>query len=281
MTEIQKRSMAIQESLTEEINNYHAKCEEAVGQAVAYAVEAGERLLEVKDSLKHGGWLKWLDANFEGSRRHAQRYMQLAERKERLNAPGVSHSSIRGALGASQLQEAKEKAAEKTAKRAAEVSKAEYYESGDCWLPLEVMWQSPASWLESVAKGPSDSGRKKLRKAVREFTHAREAPPEVLAVEDAPEVLDLLKDAKKQAAGLILTAVEQAEELIMDAAWNVEVVSWGAPTEKFPVGNPPPERKKQLLEINEAQKQVWFARHPEGVCRCNRPGGWTRWGDNM
>lgn len=88
------------EHLAGEINHYHAKCEEAVGQAVAYAKEAGDRLLRVKEGLGHGQWLPWLEENFGGTPRTAQAYMRIAENWGELEQirSGASHLSIRGAL---------------------------------------------------------------------------------------------------------------------------------------------------------------------------------------
>jgi len=74
------------QNLAAEINHYHAKCEEAVGQAVAYAIEAGRMLEEAKAGLKHGEWLGWLEANFEGWVRTAQVYMRLASRRALVEA---------------------------------------------------------------------------------------------------------------------------------------------------------------------------------------------------
>ncbi len=89
------------ENLTGEINHYHAKCEEAVGQAVLYAKEAGDRLLKVKESLGHGQWLPWLQKDFDGAPRTAQAYMRIANNWGELQQKrsSASHLSIRGALG--------------------------------------------------------------------------------------------------------------------------------------------------------------------------------------
>lgn len=99
MNEIEKQSTAIVESLTSEINHYHAKCEEAAGQAVAYAKEAGDRLAKVKESLGHGEWLPWLEKNFKGTPRTAQAYMRIASNWTALaKYETASHLSIRSAL---------------------------------------------------------------------------------------------------------------------------------------------------------------------------------------
>jgi hypothetical protein len=99
MSEIEKQSTAALENLATEINHYHAKCEEAVGQAVAYAMEAGDRLAKAKDGLGHGEWLPWLQKNFKGTPRTAQAYMRVASNRRELEMRSTaSHLSLRGAL---------------------------------------------------------------------------------------------------------------------------------------------------------------------------------------
>jgi Protein of unknown function (DUF3102) len=63
--------------------------------AVEHAIRAGEGLIEAKGQLKHGEWLPWLRANFDGfSERSAQNYMRLAQ-----NRNAVSHlPSVREAV---------------------------------------------------------------------------------------------------------------------------------------------------------------------------------------
>jgi hypothetical protein len=99
MSEIRKQSTGIQESLAYEINLYHGKCEETLGQAVVYAKEAGDRLAKVKAGLGHGEWLPWLEKNFKGTPRTAQVYMRIASNwSELAKYETASHSSIRGGL---------------------------------------------------------------------------------------------------------------------------------------------------------------------------------------
>jgi Protein of unknown function (DUF3102) len=43
---------------------------------------AGEMLLEAKEQLAHGSWLRWLSRNVELSDRTANRYMRLARADE-------------------------------------------------------------------------------------------------------------------------------------------------------------------------------------------------------
>jgi len=99
------------ENIAGEINHYHAKCEEAAGQAVAYAKEAGDRLRAVKEDLGHGAWLPWLEKNFKGTARTAQVYMRIAQNWPELEMRSTaSHLSIRGALGTLELEEKSEPA---------------------------------------------------------------------------------------------------------------------------------------------------------------------------
>lgn len=86
------------DTLADRINGEHRACERAVVSAVRHAIAAGEMLLEAKEIAGHGNWGDWLRENFEGSERHAQRYMQIASRKDELNPTHVSDMSLRGAL---------------------------------------------------------------------------------------------------------------------------------------------------------------------------------------
>ena len=86
------------DALAARINEEHRACEQAVISAVEHAIRAGEMLLEAKERAGHGNWGDWLRENFEGSERHAQRYMHIARRKDELNPTRVSGLSLRGAL---------------------------------------------------------------------------------------------------------------------------------------------------------------------------------------
>jgi hypothetical protein len=85
-------------TLAELINAEHRACEAAAVSAVEHAIRCGELLLEAKERSGHGGWLEWLRKNCEVSSRHAQRYMQLAKDKDKINATRVSDLSLRGAM---------------------------------------------------------------------------------------------------------------------------------------------------------------------------------------
>jgi len=64
--------------LAAEINAAHACYEKACRRAVACAHHAGALLLAAKAKVDYGNWLPWLEKNFDGDVRTAQRYMRLA-----------------------------------------------------------------------------------------------------------------------------------------------------------------------------------------------------------
>jgi hypothetical protein len=73
------------------------KQEEEAGRArLEAAWNAGQALLAAKELCKHGEWLPWLDANFHGTQRTAQRYMAIASKTTRVS--DLEKASIRGAL---------------------------------------------------------------------------------------------------------------------------------------------------------------------------------------
>jgi len=78
----------LQLNLAPQIQEAYRECEHLVSQtrefatkAVAKAIECGQLLIQQKESLGHGSWLEWLDANVpEITDRTARRYMALANR---------------------------------------------------------------------------------------------------------------------------------------------------------------------------------------------------------
>lgn len=71
-------------ALAERINSLHREVEQHKTQMLLEARAAGELLLEAKDTVKHGEWLDWLEANFEGSGRTARAYMRIAAHWEKI-----------------------------------------------------------------------------------------------------------------------------------------------------------------------------------------------------
>jgi Protein of unknown function (DUF3102) len=74
-----------------------------VSAALTKAMDAGDALIAAKAKLKHGGWMKWLEANCDGlSGRTARVWMQLAENRgvieAKLKLADAANFTISGAL---------------------------------------------------------------------------------------------------------------------------------------------------------------------------------------
>jgi hypothetical protein len=73
-------------SLATRLNAEHQAACASADQTLAHAIEAGRLLTQAKDAVGHGGWIAWLERNFEGSPRLAQQYMRLARELPKLQA---------------------------------------------------------------------------------------------------------------------------------------------------------------------------------------------------
>ena len=71
-------------SLSAEINEVHREVELSLTIGLENAMTCGQLLLEAKSQCKHGTWLKWLEANFDGSTRTARAYMLIWRRRDRI-----------------------------------------------------------------------------------------------------------------------------------------------------------------------------------------------------
>lgn len=89
----------IERAKIDAINHEHALCERAYADTLTHAIECGRMLTGVKATLSHGDWLPWLEDYFDGSKRVAQTYMQLAGAPaEMQEAQTSAHLSIDAAL---------------------------------------------------------------------------------------------------------------------------------------------------------------------------------------
>ena len=66
-------------ALHAEAEQHRSRCCDAVYGALRAAWQAGHLLLKQKRKIVHGNWELWLERNFEGKVRTAQRYMLLAK----------------------------------------------------------------------------------------------------------------------------------------------------------------------------------------------------------
>jgi hypothetical protein len=88
------------DSLAHRIRDAHALVGGCVRDAVLYAIEAGQLLLEARATVRHGEWLSWLKKNCAMSERTAQNYMRLSKKTSTLaeNPQRVADLTMRGAV---------------------------------------------------------------------------------------------------------------------------------------------------------------------------------------
>jgi Protein of unknown function (DUF3102)/DNA methylase len=79
-------------------NEEHALAQQAFASTLEHAWRAGDALIEAKRQQRHGEWLPWLAANFDGSDRTARVYMQIAANWQ--TSADLDESSILRALKA-------------------------------------------------------------------------------------------------------------------------------------------------------------------------------------
>lgn len=80
-----------------QIQAHHDAAHNAADKAIEHAKQAGVLLLEVKASLPHGEFTKWVDVHLTVSQRQAQRYIAAAQGKAlpvRAIAPPVKNDTV-------------------------------------------------------------------------------------------------------------------------------------------------------------------------------------------
>jgi hypothetical protein len=103
MSEIERPTGGVfDDPLATRINRKYRQVESSARSTVEAGIELGGMLLEKKTALRHGEWLPWVRAYFEGSERQAQRFMQLYSERDKLlqNPTRVSDLGFREALRA-------------------------------------------------------------------------------------------------------------------------------------------------------------------------------------
>jgi len=70
--------------LARRIDAEHGAVATALCSALAHAIAAGKLLIEAKAKVRHGQWLKWIEANCSVPRRTAAHYMRLARARKDL-----------------------------------------------------------------------------------------------------------------------------------------------------------------------------------------------------
>ncbi len=87
-----------------------AEADRHIAMGIEEYIAAGEHLIEVKARMEHGEFRVWVENEYRRSERQAQRYMQVARRKEELNPSGPTDLTLEAALR--QLAPPKEKSEE-------------------------------------------------------------------------------------------------------------------------------------------------------------------------
>ena len=98
--------MAIE--LSTQINKEHELVLTHAVKALEHARKAGELLIQAKADCKHGEWGEWLDSNFHGSSRQAQRYMKVHQRWPEIEAKATRGSDFSLREGLKLLEAKKE-----------------------------------------------------------------------------------------------------------------------------------------------------------------------------
>jgi hypothetical protein len=88
-------SVALSE-LAVRINHEHLEAVQHAGSAMTHALNAGDLLLQAKNTCQHGQWLPWIREHVAFSDRTAQAYMRLA-RNAHIRST-VADMSVREAL---------------------------------------------------------------------------------------------------------------------------------------------------------------------------------------
>lgn len=167
------------DALKTRINEEHRQCEEAVGEALKHAINAGEGLAQMKERVPHGTWGRWLRENFEGSERTAQAYVRLYRRRDEIRN-GAADLSIRGAL--SSLSTPKPKALTETA--AEEVV-------------IEAVAETEGVSLETARKNHADTIRE-TKVAVERENARREEVGESFDAKERADYAGKVAEAKKR-----------------------------------------------------------------------------------
>jgi hypothetical protein len=74
------------DDLTARIRIAHSSVQHAMRNAVEYAMETGDLLLEAKEQIQHGQWGQWLQDNCQIADRTARLYMRLAKNRTEIEA---------------------------------------------------------------------------------------------------------------------------------------------------------------------------------------------------
>jgi DUF3102 family protein len=115
------RALATQADLKElgdNIRGWHQQVRLALGNALSFAMDAGDALIAAQQRLPHGSWLPWLKNHCDLGERTAQLYMQLADGRATIESQirsSAADLSLRAALRLIAPKKAERSARESTA----------------------------------------------------------------------------------------------------------------------------------------------------------------------
>ena len=81
----------VERSKIQELNRLHGEILGAMRTTLHKAVEAGGILREVKDTLPHGQFTRWVEDNIDFDIRTAQRYMKAHDNRDRIKNDSLSY----------------------------------------------------------------------------------------------------------------------------------------------------------------------------------------------
>ena len=81
----------LERSRAAEIRRLHIEICGELQSTVDKAIHVGELLAEQKESMAHGDWLPWIEANCGFSVRVAQEYMRMYEHRAELKSASLAH----------------------------------------------------------------------------------------------------------------------------------------------------------------------------------------------
>jgi hypothetical protein len=217
MSEIATRTKATLENLATEINAEHRAFIGSLKKTAEHAVRCGELLTEAKSRCRHGEWLPWLEANFEGSPRTAQTYMQLYDKRDELRAKtqNSAHLSISGALKeiSAPQEESEKEPEEATFEDVVELTRS-FREIRD----RELFRGKGYETFEAYMRGEWPERAEEMLEGIPGWELVIDNPPPELRGAKQEKALELLDRLKKlmvppEAPGLLVAAGRQLQEI--------------------------------------------------------------------
>jgi len=145
-------------TLADEIRKADGEFHSGMRTSLSWAIVAGEKLTQAKSTMKHGGWLPWLE-QFEFDQRTAQDYMQAYRNRGLLaNTRRAAHlKSFLKLIAGKAKKEEKEEIEDEEGEEVEQTEKQELAGGGEGGkrLPqkkLDELWERASSELEYLVE---------------------------------------------------------------------------------------------------------------------------------